>query len=98
MLKAHSEIMTSRRLRSEKAANLEEVLSIKLSLKHSLSIFANSPLKKPGCRSKIVMPRFLVRPDLRIRTEFGVREHIWDSLPDFFFKAELVPVGMAHIL
>ena len=22
----------------------------------------------------------------------------WDSLPDFFFKTELVPVGMAHIL
>ena len=45
MLKAHSEIMTSRGLRSEKAANLEEVLSIKLSLKHSLSIFAIAHLK-----------------------------------------------------
>ena len=40
MLKAHSEIMTSCGLRSEKAANLEEVLPIKLPLKHSLSIFA----------------------------------------------------------
>ena len=48
MLKAHSEIMTSRRLRSEKAANLEEVLSIKLYLKHSLSIFAISHLKSPN--------------------------------------------------
>ena len=47
MLKAHSEIMTSRRLRSEKAANLEKVLSIKLSLKHSLSIFAIAHLKSP---------------------------------------------------
>ena len=47
MLKAHSEIMTSRGLRSEKAANLEEVLSIKLSLKHSLSIFATTYLKSP---------------------------------------------------
>ena len=47
MLKAHSEIMTSRGLRSEKAANLEKVLSIKLSLKHSLSIFAIAHLKIP---------------------------------------------------
>ena len=47
MLKAHSEIMTSRELRSEKAANLEEVLSIKLFLKHSLSIFAIAHLKSP---------------------------------------------------
>ena len=45
MLKAHSKIMTSRGLRSEKAANLENVLSIKLSLKHSLSIFAIAHLK-----------------------------------------------------
>ena len=45
MLKVHSEIMTSHGLRSEKAANLEEVLSIKLSLKHSLSIFAIAHLK-----------------------------------------------------
>ena len=47
MLKAHNEIMTSRGLRLEKAANLEEVLSIKLSLKHSLSIFAIAHLKSP---------------------------------------------------
>ena len=47
MLKAHSEIMTSRELRSEKAANLEKVLSVKLSLKHSLSIFAIAHLKSP---------------------------------------------------
>ena len=47
MLKAHSEIMTSRELRLERAANLEEVLSIKLSLKHSLSIFAIAYLKSP---------------------------------------------------
>ena len=47
MLKAHDEIMTSRRLRSEKATNLENVLSIKLSLKHSLSMFAIAYLKSP---------------------------------------------------
>ena len=47
MLKAHSEIMTSRGLRSKKVANLEEVLSIKLSLKHSLSIFAIAYIKSP---------------------------------------------------
>ena len=47
MLKSHSKIMISRRLRSEKAANLEEVLSIKLSLKHSLLIFAIAHLKSP---------------------------------------------------
>ena len=45
MLKAHRKIMTSRGLRSEKVVNLEKVLSIKLSLKHSLSIFAISHLK-----------------------------------------------------
>ena len=45
MLKAHNEIMTSRGLRSEKSANMEEVLSIKLSLKHSLLIFAIAHLK-----------------------------------------------------
>ena len=45
MLKAHSEIMTSRRLKSKKVANLEEVLSIKLYLKYSLSIFAIVHLK-----------------------------------------------------
>ena len=45
MLKAHNEIMTSRELKLEKAANLEKVLSIKLSLKHSLSIFAITHLK-----------------------------------------------------
>ena len=49
MLKAHSEIMTSRGLKSEKAANLEDVLSIKLSLKHSLSIFAITHLKSLNC-------------------------------------------------
>ena len=46
-LKDHSEIMTSRELISEKAANLEEVLSIKLYLKHSLSIFTIAHLKSP---------------------------------------------------
>ena len=45
MLKAHNEITTSHRLKLEKAMNLEEVLSIKLSLKHSLSIFAIAHLK-----------------------------------------------------
>ena len=48
MLKAHSEIMTSRELGSEKAANLEEVLSIKLFLKHALLIFVIAHLKSPG--------------------------------------------------
>ena len=47
MLKAHGEIMTNRRLRSKKAANLENVLSTKLSLKHSLSMFAIAYLKSP---------------------------------------------------
>ena len=47
MLKAHNEIMISCGLILEKAANLEEVLSIKLSLKHSLSIFAIAHLKSP---------------------------------------------------
>ena len=45
MLKAHNEIMTSRELKLEKVVNLEEALSIKLSLKHSISIFAIAHLK-----------------------------------------------------
>ena len=28
----------------------------------------------------------------------GCETQDWDSLPDFFFKTELVPVGMAHNL
>ena len=47
MLKAHSEIMTSCRLISEKSTNLEEVLSIRLPLKHSLLIFLISHLQSP---------------------------------------------------
>ena len=46
MLNAHSEIMTSYGLRLEKVANLEEVLLIKLPLKHSLSIFTIGHLKR----------------------------------------------------
>ena len=46
-----------------------------------------------------VTPRFPVRSDWRIRTGFRGARPNWDSLPDFFFfKAELIPVGMAHIL
>ena len=43
MLNAYDERMTSCGLRSEKAANLEEVLSIK----HSLSIFAINHFQSP---------------------------------------------------
>ena len=43
MLNAYGERMTSCGLRSEKAANLEEVLSIK----HSLSIFAINHFQSP---------------------------------------------------
>ena len=48
MLNAHSEIMISCKLKLEKAANLDEVLSIKLHLKHSISIFAIAHFKKFG--------------------------------------------------
>ena len=48
MLNTHSEIMTSCGFRSKKFANLEEVLSIKLLLKNSLSIFAIAHLQSPG--------------------------------------------------
>ena len=48
MLNTHREIMTNCELRSEKVANLEEVLSIKLPLKHSLSIFTIAHLQSPG--------------------------------------------------
>ena len=47
MWNAHSEIMTSCGLRLDKAANLEKVLSIKLILKHYLSIFAIAHLQSP---------------------------------------------------
>ena len=47
MLNPYSERITSCRLRSEKVANLEEVLLIKLSLKHSLSIFAIAHFQSP---------------------------------------------------
>ena len=45
MLKAHIEIMTSRGLKLEKVANLEEVLLVKLSLKHFLLMFAIAHIK-----------------------------------------------------
>ena len=48
MLNTHREIMTNCELRWEKVANLEEVLSIKLPLKHSLSIFTIAHLQSPG--------------------------------------------------
>ena len=44
-----------------------------------------------------VMPRFPVRPDWRIRTGFRVETIYWDSLPVFFFRAELIPVGILTI-
>ena len=47
MLNAHSEIMTNCELRLEKVSNLEEVLSIKLPLKHSLSIYVIAHLQSP---------------------------------------------------
>ena len=53
MLKAHREIMTSCRLGLENAANLDEVLSIKLPLKHFLSIFAITNFYKPRWQSKM---------------------------------------------
>ena len=54
----------------------------------------------PGKANVVVTPRIPVRPDWQIRTGFQ------DARPNtgtldlifFFFKTELVPVGMAHIL
>ena len=56
MLNAYSMRMTSCGHRSEKAALLEEVLSIKFSLKHSLSIFAIVHFQKSryGCCPAII--------------------------------------------
>ena len=57
MLNAHNEIINSCGLRSEKDANLEEVLSIKLPLNHSLSIFAIAHLQSPdGARRLMPYP------------------------------------------
>ena len=47
---------------------------------------------------------YMSRPDSRSdpiggsEPSSGCETVYWDSLPDFFFKAESVPVGMAHIL
>ena len=46
MLNAYIMRMTSHGLRSEKVVILEEVLSIKFSLKHSLQIFAIAHIQK----------------------------------------------------
>ena len=44
-----------------------------------------------------VTPRISARPDWRIRTEFGdARSNTGTPYLIFFFKTELVPVGMAH--
>ena len=45
-----------------------------------------------------VTPRFPVRPNWRIRTQFRDARPYTGTLYLFFFKVELVPVGMAHIL
>ena len=54
MLNAYSVRMNSRRLRSEKVAILEEVLSIKFSLRHALSIFAIAHFQNPD-RANILL-------------------------------------------
>ena len=55
--KSRTQIGESRGLRSEKVANLEKVLSIKLSLKHSLSIFSIFHLKSPdGAKNDLSGP------------------------------------------
>ena len=47
-------------------------------------------MKEGGPPSKVrVTPRFLVRPNWRIRTEFGVRDHILGLFTCFFFSSEL---------
>ena len=50
-------------------------------------------------RSSDVTPRFPVRPNWRIRTEFGARDYILRLFTCFFFllRAELVPVGIQTI-
>ena len=48
----------------------------------------------PSCHAPNPGPTRLADPNW-----FPGRETIYlDSLPDFFFKAELISVGMAHIL
>ena len=44
-----------------------------------------------------VTPRFRVRPEWRIRTEFGARDFILGLIDFFFLRAELVPVGIQTI-
>ena len=48
MLNAHNKIMTNCGLRSEKATNPEELLSIKLPVKHYISIFEIAHLQSLG--------------------------------------------------
>ena len=47
-----------------------------------------------SCHAPILGPTRLADPN-RVP---GRETQDWDSLPDFFFKTDLVPVGMAHIL
>ena len=60
MLNAYNEKMTSCGLRSEKVVNLEELLSIKLSLKTSLSIFAIAHFQSPD-KANILLALIKVR-------------------------------------
>ena len=59
---------------------------------------------QPTCPTSVspfgtVTPRIPIRPDWRIRTSFrDARLRTGTLYLIFFFKTELVPVGMAHIL
>ena len=57
------------------------LLYLLLCLDQSLNAHSICPTHK----SSTVTPRFPVRPDWRIRTEFGVRDHILGLFFSFFF-------------
>ena len=62
------------------------------------SLPSNSEVNPRRDGSEHVMPRFPVRPDWRIRTCFGVRNHILGLFTCFFFfRAELISVGIQII-
>ena len=61
-------------------------------------------MKKNFGEIYLVQSPLMSRPDSRSDPNGGSEPNLgretiyWDSLLDFFFKVELVPVGMTHIL
>ena len=71
---------------------IEKLLQVLKVFKDTTNIISGSEYP-----SSNVTPRFQVRLEWWIRIEFGARDYILDSLHVFFFRAELVSVGIQTI-